>query len=312
MILYIIHMHNKSEVVMNINQVNLSKEKSIELENTNKTTFFNEKGEITIIKVNNKESDKTLAENFYKKPILLNDNHIVKISHYNKKDNLHSPKEDIPSKYNSKEDTEEFQYHKNGIPFANKEIVFNDFNGEEYNKIILNNGAIRKVYKNGTEIYKRKNIKKFYFKNKLHREYGPAIINYNEDGSVSYEEYYINNELHREDGPAIIHYYDNGSIESEEYYFNSQRHREDGPAFIKYYKNGSIQLEEYYINGKLHRENGSAISSYYENGHIAYEAYYIHGEAHKENAPAKIWYNEDDSIESEEYYIHGVEENPNN
>ena len=192
MILYIIHMHNKSEAVMNINQVNLSKEKSIELENTNKTTFFNEKGEITIIKVNNKESDKTLAENFYKKPILLNDNHIVKISHYNKKDNLHSPKEDIPSKYNSKEDTEEFQYHKNGIPFANKEIVFNDFNGEEYNKIILNNGAIRKVYKNGTEIYKRKNIKKFYFKNKLHREYGPAIINYNEDGSVSYEEYYIN------------------------------------------------------------------------------------------------------------------------
>ena len=66
------------------------------------------------------------------------------------------------------------------------------------------------------------------------------------------ERYYIKgtNKLHREDGPAIIHYYENGNIEEEYYFINGKSHREDGPADIWYDKNGNIQSEWYYINNK--------------------------------------------------------------
>ena len=47
-------------------------------------------------------------------------------------------------------------------------------------------------------------VEKYYRDTKLHREDGPALIRYNEDGTVSHEYYFIENEIHREDGPAVV------------------------------------------------------------------------------------------------------------
>jgi len=66
-----------------------------------------------------------------------------------------------------------------------------------------------------------------------------------------YREWYkLNGKRHREDGPAVIYYYENGNIKIEYYYINGNSHRENGPADIWYYENGSIKCEYYFINGK--------------------------------------------------------------
>ena len=61
----------------------------------------------------------------------------------------------------------------------------------------------------------------------LHREDGPAIINYNGDGSIAYEYWYINGVQHREDGPASIRYYEDGSIHYEAWRWCGMLHRHD-------------------------------------------------------------------------------------
>jgi hypothetical protein len=43
------------------------------------------------------------------------------------------------------------------------------------------------------------------------------------------------NNLHREDGPAYIEYYVNGKIYIEAYYINGIFHNQNGTGFIKYY-----------------------------------------------------------------------------
>ena len=108
-----------------------------------------------------------------------------------------------------------------------------------------------------------------------HRTDGPAIIWYNQNGSVWRESYYINNKLHRTDGPAIIYYYENGSIDNEYYYINNKLHKIDGPTIIWYYKDGSVGREEYYINNKRHRTDGPAVIFYNKNGIALSEDYYI-------------------------------------
>jgi len=58
--------------------------------------------------------------------------------------------------------------------------------------------------------------------------------------------------LHREDGPAWIeYYYGTNKIFSEEYYINGKMHRENGPACIFYDNNGNTEFEDYYLDGKI-------------------------------------------------------------
>ena len=62
---------------------------------------------------------------------------------------------------------------------------------------------------------------------------------YYENGQVSEKYYLLNKQLkqfHREDGPAVIRYYEDGKIKEETYYINDQWHRKNGPAYIYYYK----------------------------------------------------------------------------
>jgi antitoxin component YwqK of YwqJK toxin-antitoxin module len=40
----------------------------------------------------------------------------------------------------------------------------------------------------------------------------------------------LNGKKHREDGPAVQYWYENGQKESEYWYLNGKLHREDGPA----------------------------------------------------------------------------------
>jgi hypothetical protein len=56
------------------------------------------------------------------------------------------------------------------------------------------------------------------------------------------------NRFHRESGPAVIYFYENGNIKYEGYYLNGKQHREDGPALIQYNHNRNIICEEYHLN----------------------------------------------------------------
>ena len=102
----------------------------------------------------------------------------------------------------------------------------------------------KKYYDNGKVRY-------IYYMNKYmqgHNLYGPAFIEFYENGNKKHEEYYINGKLHRKDGPARIGYYENGNKTCEGYYINGKLHRKDGPAYISYYEDGNKRQAEYYIN----------------------------------------------------------------
>tara|TARA_R110002049_G_scaffold28977_1_gene98624 strand:+ start:12495 stop:12878 length:384 start_codon:yes stop_codon:yes gene_type:complete len=80
----------------------------------------------------------------------------------------------------------------------------------------------------------------------LHREDGPAVIEYNGDFVVLRKEWYKNGVLHRDGKPArILTYYYN----KKEWYKNGLRHREDGPACISYDCFGNEHVK-FYINGE--------------------------------------------------------------
>ena len=112
-------------------------------------------------------------------------------------------------------------------------------------------------YKDGTVSGKRNRSKI------LHREDGPAIIRYRQDGSIVFEGYYIEGELHREDGPADIDYYEDGSIKYEAYYIEGKRlsklgflnYRHNKTPFIQqellFMKLSDDEIERKFVKGKL-------------------------------------------------------------
>ena len=73
------------------------------------------------------------------------------------------------------------------------------------------------------------------------------------NGNIRYEKWHREDGefyLHREDGPAIINYYESGEKQYEQWWVNSKKHRIEGPAHINYYKDGTIWFEYYLINGE--------------------------------------------------------------
>ena len=64
------------------------------------------------------------------------------------------------------------------------------------------------------------------------------------------EIHYKNNKIHRDDGPAVIEYYDNGNKRSECYYKDGKKHNDKGPGFISYHEDGRIKNKTYWLNGK--------------------------------------------------------------
>jgi hypothetical protein len=84
---------------------------------------------------------------------------------------------------------------------------------------------------------------------RYHREHGPAVINYYEDGTIAHCCYYIDGQIHKEDGPAWVDYDKDGSIVEECWYLNGERHRTDGPADIIYSDN-KVVFAYYYLRGR--------------------------------------------------------------
>lgn len=76
---------------------------------------------------------------------------------------------------------------------------------------------------------------------------------YDENSNICYE-YYLDEEglLHREDGPAWIEYDPAGDLYLEMYLINGDCHREDGPAVIYYYEEGNNY--NYFLNGIKYEE----------------------------------------------------------
>ena len=77
-----------------------------------------------------------------------------------------------------------------------------------------------------------------------HNPYGPACIQWDEDGIIRMEIYMIDGKLHRTDGPAIIEYYETGMKRFEAYIINriDDIHVKD-MCIIEYYENGMIKVE---------------------------------------------------------------------
>lgn len=88
---------------------------------------------------------------------------------------------------------------------------------------------------------------------RYHRIDKPAFIEYVNE-KLRIEKYYTHNMLHRTDGPAVINYNIDGSIYKEFWLRDNSWHREDGPAFIVY-ENNKIIFQEYYLKDELYNED---------------------------------------------------------
>lgn len=91
---------------------------------------------------------------------------------------------------------------------------------------------------------------------------------------------------HRVDGPAIVSYNEDGSISTEEYWQDNQKHRDGAPAQIYYNTSGEVRVEAWYQHGELHREGAPAQSSYQDSGHESYN-WYLNGKKHRLDGPAE-------------------------
>lgn len=166
--------------------------------------------------------------------------------------------------------------------------------------LILSGGVYPDLIKKirGNFIYYKKN-------KKFHRNYGPAVICFEDNRKIIYEEYYQDGKLNRafkQDKPSCIFYKD-GKVSREEYYQDGKLNRpfNDKPTLICY-KDGKISREEYYQNGKLNRpsnftHNLSLIC--YKNGNIIYEK---KSDKKLSDKPSFISYDDDGKVTFELFY----------
>jgi hypothetical protein len=109
--------------------------------------------------------------------------------------------------------------------------------------------------------------------NALHREDGPAVETYRDDGTLLKAEYFHLGEAHREDGPAEVDYHKNGHARVEHHYVEGERHREDGPSTVVYYEDGLVKRTAYWRNDVLHRNDGPAEVHFDEHGAVIEERF---------------------------------------
>ena len=289
-------------------------------------------------KENGKKRSKTLSLEKYNetKEDLLNENTLVSLE-YKLNGELHRKDGPAVISYNDDGSVDREEWYLNGQQHREDGpavIDYDDDGNVSYERWYLNGQGLNIVefakYL-GVDHYKSK-LNEVYLKDgKKHREDAPAVIEYNDDGSISYEEWYLNGKKHREDAPAEIWYNDDGSVYRESWYLNGNEipkevilnklnyhksekqevylkdgnlHKEDGPAYIECNDNGTVWREYWYFNGKLHREGRPAVIEYNDDGSISYEEWYLNGQQHREDGPAYVEY-EDGSVSSEAWYLNG-------
>lgn len=96
-------------------------------------------------------------------------------------------------------------------------------------------------------------------KSELHKEDGPAFIQYFENGNKLREVWDNHGYAHREDGPAVTEYHPDGTVRKLEWFIKNLRHREDGPAVIIYNKDGSVYSKTWYKNNRWIKEESPEI-----------------------------------------------------
>lgn len=108
--------------------------------------------------------------------------------------------------------------------------------------------------------------------------------------SLKFDNIRLSFDLHREDGPAYIEYYNDGIIAKESYFQNGKCFREeDLPCYIKYDVDGNVLEESYYKNGLIHRDNDlPARIVRDENGKILTVSWFLYGKVDRKNGPAEI------------------------
>lgn len=148
----------------------------------------------------------------------------------------------------------------------------------------------------------------------LHRENGPAMIEYNQSGNVVREEYRVDGEFQRLIYHRILfekeqEYHlgqdiDLGTLEDMNTYSllkYCHRDESEGPAYtrsVKRYVSGETRLsveKKWMIRGKLHRDNGPASNT------DGIEEWYQNGVRHREDGPALTY----PGGSADRYYIHG-------
>lgn len=194
-------------------------------------------------------------------------------------------------------------------------------NGNKYLEQWKTEGRPRWVSK---EYYPNGNVKKitFYLNKKRDRreDAGPAVILYNEDGSINEEHYMKDDLLHREkyglpgfikyradennipaktivylfgkqsivnDEPSVVTYNKQGDVKEEQWILSGHilNRAGDKPARISYYKNGNKKKEEWFRQNNYYRDNLSLPTyiSYYENGNKKKEVWYKNNLIHRDS-----------------------------
>lgn len=139
-----------------------------------------------------------------------------------------------------------------GPPFTNTQYysygpidqITYHLNGEVYKK---SDYAVTSFHKNG-------NLKnKSHYKDETDL---PSEIRYHNNGVIS-KEIYTNDSynFHRNNGPALKSYRDDGSVEYEIFYRNGQKHNELGPAHIKYDLNNMPDMKYYLFDKQVSKRS---------------------------------------------------------
>jgi hypothetical protein len=99
----------------------------------------------------------------------------------------------------------------------------------------------------GPPLENRSQPKKFVFG----RIGNSAIIWLHSNGEVKSIVFYQDNAIHRNSGPAIESYSDNGRIQTQEHLQKGMLHRSriEGPAFASYDDSGKVRLIEFWERG---------------------------------------------------------------
>ncbi len=110
-----------------------------------------------------------------------------------------------------------------------------------------------------------------------------VVISYYICGTIMHERWYYENNLHRESGPAMRSYDNDGNLDEERWFKDGKMHREGAPAIIAFdydvlFSEKYVVRESYYKEGKVHRTDGHAIIYYNEDGTQRYNSkFFIEG-----------------------------------
>jgi len=147
----------------------------------------------------------------------------------------------------------------------------------------------------------------WYRNNVYHNSDGPACIK--DMRTWKSREWWIDGKLHRENGPAIITKWP-GGFSRIEYYIGGVRHRVDRPAIVEKTRMGVSRLD-WYTRGELHNDTSPAVLHFHINRKISLREWYSHGVFHRDDGPAREKYTETGELRRTEWWQHGQRHNAN-